>query len=176
MASLASEDSLHRGPYSSDTVAPTDLNKTATELADWLLLITQMLKSNIVTVGDIKEIRTTIGRLQGLASGIFSVSVDILASDHHAQLDSELKEVQVSLKELESFLRWLQEAETTVTVLSDTSQREDVSQDSAHVKELRQQLEVGLEMEKEKVCVSNLCTGASLLSQCHPSLTNPSPR
>lgn len=47
-----------------DTVAPTDLNKTATELADWLLLITQMLKSNIVTVGDTEEIRTTMGRLQ----------------------------------------------------------------------------------------------------------------
>ncbi|XP_047244031.1 utrophin isoform X9 [Girardinichthys multiradiatus] len=287
MASLASEDSLHRGPYSSDTVAPTDLNKTATELADWLLLITQMLKSNIVTVGDTKEIRTTIGRLQvtkgdleqrhSQLEDIFTLAQNIKnktsnvdvrtsiseklekvrsqwdstqygvearlqqlenmtvhsnqweekrkemkgliahneghfhallqqakdpltkqledskeffqalgrdqatvaainelsnhllreyssddtrrikevtekqnvawnsiskrASDHHAQLDSELKEVQVSLKELESFLRWLQEAETTVTVLSDASQREDVSQDSAHVKELRQQLE-----------------------------------
>lgn len=76
------------------------------------------------------------------------------ANDRRAQLDSELKEVQVSLKELESFLRWLQEAETTVTVLSDASQREDVSQDSANVKELRRQLEVGLEMEKEtSVCV-----------------------
>ncbi|MEQ2276941.1 hypothetical protein XENORESO_015291, partial [Xenotaenia resolanae] len=287
MASLASEDSLHRGPYSSDTVAPTDLNKTATELADWLLLITQMLKSNIVTVGDTKEIRTTIGRLQvtkgdleqrhSQLEDIFTLAQNIKnktsnvdvrtsiseklekvrsqwdstqygvearlqqlenmtvhsnqweekrkelkgliahneghfhallqqakdpltkqledskeffqalgpdqatvaafnelsnhllreyssddtrrikevtekqnvawnsiskrASDHHAQLDSELKEVQVSLKELESFLRWLQETETTVTVLSDASQREDVSQDSAHVKELRQQLE-----------------------------------
>uniref|UniRef100_A0A3P9N7W7 Utrophin n=1 Tax=Poecilia reticulata TaxID=8081 RepID=A0A3P9N7W7_POERE len=64
MASLASEDSRLRAPYSADAVAPTDLNKRATEMADWLLLITQMLKSNIVTVGDTKEIRTTIGRLQ----------------------------------------------------------------------------------------------------------------
>lgn len=76
------------------------------------------------------------------------------ANDRRAQLDSELKEVQMSLKELESFLRWLQESETTVTVLSDASHREDVSQDSANVKELRRQLEVGLEMEKEtSVCV-----------------------
>uniref|UniRef100_A0A3B4A8T2 Utrophin n=1 Tax=Periophthalmus magnuspinnatus TaxID=409849 RepID=A0A3B4A8T2_9GOBI len=64
MASLVSEDPHHQTPHTPDTVAPTDLNKTATELADWLVLITQMLKSNIVTVGDIDEIRTTIGRLQ----------------------------------------------------------------------------------------------------------------
>lgn len=64
MASLASETPHHRTPHSPDSVAPTDLNQTATELNDWLLLITQMLKSNIVTVGDTKEIRTTMGRLQ----------------------------------------------------------------------------------------------------------------
>ena len=50
--------------HTPDAVAPTDLNKTATELSDWLVLITQMLKSNIVTVGDIEEIRITMGRLQ----------------------------------------------------------------------------------------------------------------
>lgn len=64
MASLVSEDPNHQTPHTPDTVAPTDLNETATELADWLLLITQMLKSNIVTVGDTEEIRTTMGRLQ----------------------------------------------------------------------------------------------------------------
>lgn len=64
MASLVSEDPHHLTPHTPDTVAPTDLNETATELADWLLLITQMLKSNIVTVGDTEEIRTTMGRLQ----------------------------------------------------------------------------------------------------------------
>uniref|UniRef100_A0A3Q3G3A5 Utrophin n=1 Tax=Labrus bergylta TaxID=56723 RepID=A0A3Q3G3A5_9LABR len=62
MASLM--DPHHQTPHTPDTVAPTDLNETATELADWLLLITQMLKSNIVTVGDTDEIRTTMGRLQ----------------------------------------------------------------------------------------------------------------
>lgn len=64
MASLVSEDPHHQTPHTPDNVAPTDLNETATELADWLLLITQMLKSNIVTVGDTEEIRTTMGRLQ----------------------------------------------------------------------------------------------------------------
>ena len=63
MASLVSEDPHYQTPHTPDSVAPTDLNETATELADWLLLITQMLKSNIVTVGDTDEIRTTMGRL-----------------------------------------------------------------------------------------------------------------
>lgn len=61
---LVSEEPHHQTPHIPDTVAPTDLNKIATELSDWLVLITQMLKSNIVTVGDIEEIRTTMGRLQ----------------------------------------------------------------------------------------------------------------
>uniref|UniRef100_A0A3B4ZHV6 Utrophin n=1 Tax=Stegastes partitus TaxID=144197 RepID=A0A3B4ZHV6_9TELE len=287
MASLVSEEPRHQTPHTPDTVAPTDLNETATELADWLVLITQMLKSNIVTVGDTKEIRTTMGRLQvtksdleqrhpqlediftlaqniknktsnldvrtsiteklekvrsqwdstqhgvearlqqldnmighsnqweeqrkevkaliGHNEGLFHNllqrsrdpltkqledskeflqalgrgqapvaafnelsnqllreyssddtrrikevsdkhnavwnSVNNRASDRHTQLDTELKSVQVSLRELESFLKWLQEAETTVNVLADASQREDVSQESVHVKELRQQLE-----------------------------------
>ncbi|XP_030260150.1 dystrophin isoform X6 [Sparus aurata] len=287
MASMVSEDPHHQTPHTLDTVAPTDLNETATELADWLLLITQMLKSNIVTVGDTEEIRTTMGRLQvtkidleqrhpqlediftlaqniknktsnldvrtsiteklervrsqwdntqhgvearlqqldnmighsnqweeqrkevkalighnegrfhnllqqsrdpltkqladnkaflqDLGRGQAAVaafnelsnhllqeystddtrrikevtekhnaawnSINNRAGDRHAQLDSELKGLQMSLRELESFLKWLQEAETTVNVLADASQREDLSQDSAHVKELRLQLE-----------------------------------
>ncbi|XP_035851563.1 dystrophin isoform X6 [Sander lucioperca] len=287
MASLVSEDPHHQTPHTPDTVAPTDLNETATELADWLLLITQMLKSNIVTVGDTEEIRTTMGRLQVTKSDleqrhpqledIFTLaqniknktsnldvrtsiteklekvrsqwdstqhgvearlqqldnmighsnqweeqrrevnafighnegrfhnllqqssdpltkqladnkaflqdlgrgqatvvafnelsnhllreystddtrrikevtdkhngawnSINNRASDRHGHLDSELKGLQMSLRELESFLKWLQEAETTVNVLADASQREDLSQDSAHVKELRRQLE-----------------------------------
>ncbi|XP_035474370.2 utrophin isoform X3 [Scophthalmus maximus] len=287
MASLVSEDPHHQTPHTADTVAPTDLNETATELADWLLLITQMLKSNIVTVGDTEEIRTTMGRLQvtkndleqrhpqlediftlaqniknktsnldvrtsiteklekvrsqwdntqhgvearlqqldnmtvhsnqweeqrkevkaliGLNEGRFHNllqqsrdpltkqlsdnkaflqdlgrgqgavaafnelsnhllreystddtrrikevtdkrnaswnSINNRASDRYAQLDSELKGLQMSLRELESFLKWLQEAETTVNVLADASQREDLTQDSAHGKELKHQLE-----------------------------------
>lgn len=73
MASLVSEDPHHQTPHTPDTVAPTDLNETATELADWLLLITQMLKSNIVTVGDTEEIRTTMGRLQVRSEDVVDV-------------------------------------------------------------------------------------------------------
>ncbi|XP_053338740.1 utrophin-like isoform X2 [Clarias gariepinus] len=63
------------------------------------------------------------------------------ASDRQAVLDSELKNLQVSLRELEGFLKWLQEAETTVNVLADASQREELSQDSAHIRELKGQLD-----------------------------------
>uniref|UniRef100_A0A4W6CVG9 Utrophin n=1 Tax=Lates calcarifer TaxID=8187 RepID=A0A4W6CVG9_LATCA len=277
MASLVSEDPRHQTPHTPDTVAPTDLNQTATELADWLLLITQMLKSNIVTVGDTEEIRTTMGRLQvtkndleqrhpqlediftlaqniknktsnvdvrtsiteklervrsqwdstqhgvearlqqldnmtghsnqweeqrkevkalighnegrfhnllqqsrdpltkqladnkaflqdlgrgqGAVAAFNELSAHLLreystddtrrikeVTDKHNAAwnsinNSELKGLQMSLRELESFLKWLQEAETTVNVLADASQREDLSQDSAHAKELKQQLE-----------------------------------
>lgn len=44
--------------------APADLDKTTTELADWLVLIDQMLKSNIVTVGNTEEINRTIARMK----------------------------------------------------------------------------------------------------------------
>ncbi|KAK6295537.1 hypothetical protein J4Q44_G00347630 [Coregonus suidteri] len=63
MASLMSEDPHYQTPNSPELVVPTDLNNMAMELAEWLLLITQMLKSNIVTVGDTDEIRTSMGRL-----------------------------------------------------------------------------------------------------------------
>ncbi|XP_034435041.1 dystrophin isoform X4 [Hippoglossus hippoglossus] len=287
MASLMSEDPYHQTPHTPESVAPTDLNETATELADWLLLITQMLKSNIVTVGDTEEIRATMERLQVTKSDleqrhpqledIFTLAQNIKnktsnldvrtsiteklekvrsqwdntqhgvearlqeldnmtahsiqweeqrkevkalighhegrfhnllqpcrepltkqladnkallqdlgrgqgtvaafnelsghllreystddtrrikevtdkhnaawnnlnnrSSDRYTHLDSELKGLQMSLRELESFLKWLQEAETTVNVLADASQREDLTQDSAHGKELKQQLE-----------------------------------
>ncbi|KTG04299.1 hypothetical protein cypCar_00034187, partial [Cyprinus carpio] len=67
-------------------------------------------------------------------------SVNNRASDRQAALDSELKSLQACLRELESFLKWLHEAETTVNVLSDAAQREELSQDSAHIKELKGQL------------------------------------
>ncbi|XP_047663229.1 utrophin isoform X2 [Tachysurus fulvidraco] len=68
-------------------------------------------------------------------------SVNNRASDRQALLDSELKSLQMSLRELEGFLKWLQEAETTVNVLADASQREELSQDSAHLRELKGQLD-----------------------------------
>lgn len=57
-------------------------------------------------------------------------------------METELKTVQASHKDLESFLKWLQEAETTVNVLADASQRENTAQDSACIRELRKQMQV----------------------------------
>ncbi|XP_058266375.1 utrophin isoform X2 [Hemibagrus wyckioides] len=68
-------------------------------------------------------------------------TVNNRASDRQLVLDSELKNLQVSLRELEGFLKWLQEAETTVNVLADASQREELSQDSARLRELKGQLD-----------------------------------
>lgn len=59
--------------------APADLDKTTTELADWLVLIDQMLKSNIVTVGNTEEINRTIARMK-----ITKADLD----QRHPQLDS----------------------------------------------------------------------------------------
>uniref|UniRef100_A0A8B9EPZ0 Utrophin n=1 Tax=Anser cygnoides TaxID=8845 RepID=A0A8B9EPZ0_ANSCY len=255
--------------------APADLDKTTTELADWLVLIDQMLKSNIVTVGNAEEISRTIARMkitkadldqrhpqldsvftlaQNLknktsSSDIRTVITEklekvknqwdntqhgvevrqqqlkymltdsiqwderrkemehlmeqcevrlhslfkrnfilekILQDLHRGDitvaafndlsnkllreyrdddtrrvkettdqmnncwvnlnqrqnfLETELKMVQASHKDLESLLKWLQEAETTVNVLADASQRENTAQDSACVKELRKQMQ-----------------------------------
>ncbi|XP_048842550.1 utrophin isoform X1 [Brienomyrus brachyistius] len=273
-------------PQTAERVAPADLNERATELASWLLLIDQILKSNLATVGDVEDIQTTamhlevtksdleqrhpqlediftlaqniknktsnldirtsiteklekvrsqwdstqhgvearlqqlnqmIGQssqwaeqrkevealirqnearlqnllqpsresltkqlndnkafLQDLGSQSAVISFSELScrllrdysaddtrkvkevldahskawnailgrtSDRQVALEGELKDLQGSLMELESFLKWLQEAETTANVLADASQREDLSQDSASIKELRGQLE-----------------------------------
>ncbi|XP_058163574.1 utrophin isoform X2 [Dasypus novemcinctus] len=43
---------------------PADLAETITELADWLGLVDQMLRSNIVTVGDVEEVIRTVARMK----------------------------------------------------------------------------------------------------------------
>lgn len=63
LASSASEPPA-QAPHTSEISVPDDLDKTTTELADWLILIDQMLKSNIVTVGDVGEINKTISRMK----------------------------------------------------------------------------------------------------------------
>nr|XP_056709721.1 utrophin isoform X2 [Euleptes europaea] len=62
-----------------ETSAPADLDKTTTELADWLALIDQMLKSNIVTVGNAEEINRTIARMKITKEDL---------EQRHPQLDS----------------------------------------------------------------------------------------
>ncbi|XP_053316532.1 utrophin isoform X2 [Spea bombifrons] len=270
-----------------ESTAPTDLDKTAIELGDWLQLIDQMLKSNIVTVGDAEEINTTIARMKitkddmeqrhpqlesvfmlaqnvknktssldirtavtekcdklktqwdGTQHGIelrqrqlqdmladsikwdnqrkeiqkileqadfrlysmTQTSRDTLAKqvaenkalvqdlhkgeivvdafnelsnkllrdystddtrkvketsdnlymnwvnmnkrvgDRQSMLEKELKSVQALIKEHENFMKWMQEAETTVNVLMDASQREGLQQDGSRLRQLKMQLQ-----------------------------------
>ncbi|XP_060096541.1 utrophin isoform X3 [Heteronotia binoei] len=63
------------------------------------------------------------------------------AGNRQNALDTELKLVQVSLKDLESFLKWMQEAEATVNVLADASRQENAAQDSISKRELKKQIE-----------------------------------
>ncbi|XP_051469473.1 utrophin isoform X4 [Apus apus] len=69
------------------------------------------------------------------------VNLNQRAVDRQNFLETELKTVQASHKDLESFLKWLQEAETTVNVLADASQRENSARDSACLRELRKQMQ-----------------------------------
>ncbi|XP_077206954.1 utrophin isoform X2 [Paroedura picta] len=63
------------------------------------------------------------------------------AGNRQNALDTELKLVQTSLKDLESFLKWIQEAEATVNVLADTSRQENAAQDSGSRREFKKQIE-----------------------------------
>ncbi|XP_061480028.1 utrophin isoform X2 [Rhineura floridana] len=62
-------------------------------------------------------------------------------SNRQNVLEAELKAVHALLKDLESFLKWIQEAEATVNVLADASQREPAAQNSASGRELKKQIE-----------------------------------
>ncbi|XP_059697734.1 utrophin isoform X4 [Haemorhous mexicanus] len=69
------------------------------------------------------------------------VNLNQRAVDRQNFLETEMKTVQASHKDLESFLKWIQEAETTVNVLADASERENTAQDSVYVRELRKQMQ-----------------------------------
>uniref|UniRef100_A0A803V1J6 Utrophin n=1 Tax=Ficedula albicollis TaxID=59894 RepID=A0A803V1J6_FICAL len=69
------------------------------------------------------------------------VNLNQRAVDRQNFLETEMKTVQALHKDLESFLKWLQEAETTVNVLADASQRENTAQDSVCIRELRKQMQ-----------------------------------
>uniref|UniRef100_A0A4W3HNV5 Utrophin n=1 Tax=Callorhinchus milii TaxID=7868 RepID=A0A4W3HNV5_CALMI len=66
-------------PPDSEASVPEDLNKSATELIDWLILIDQMIKSNLVTVGDLEEINETIVRLKTTKSDLEQRSSQLAA-------------------------------------------------------------------------------------------------
>ncbi|XP_064564456.1 utrophin isoform X1 [Zonotrichia leucophrys gambelii] len=69
------------------------------------------------------------------------VNLNQRAVDRQNFLETEMKTIQASHKDLESFLKWIQEAETTVNVLADASERENTAQDSVYIRELRKQMQ-----------------------------------
>ncbi|XP_026505322.1 utrophin [Terrapene carolina triunguis] len=69
------------------------------------------------------------------------INLNQRAGDRQNSLEVELKIVQALLKDLEGFLKWMQEAETTVNVLADASQRENALEDSACIGELKKQMQ-----------------------------------
>uniref|UniRef100_A0A8C3HXJ6 Utrophin n=1 Tax=Chrysemys picta bellii TaxID=8478 RepID=A0A8C3HXJ6_CHRPI len=69
------------------------------------------------------------------------INLNQRAGDRQNALEVELKIVQALLKDLEGFLKWMQEAETTVNVLADASQRENALEDSACIGELKKQMQ-----------------------------------
>lgn len=71
-----------QSPRTSEISVPADLDKTITELADWLVLIDQMLKSNIVTVGDIEEINKTVSRMK-----VSTLCKDLSGKYHNTETD-----------------------------------------------------------------------------------------
>uniref|UniRef100_A0A452I4P7 Calponin-homology (CH) domain-containing protein n=1 Tax=Gopherus agassizii TaxID=38772 RepID=A0A452I4P7_9SAUR len=70
------------------------------------------------------------------------INLNQRVGDRQNALEVELKIVQALLKDLESFFKWMQEAETTVNVLADASQRENALEDSACIGELKKQMQV----------------------------------
>uniref|UniRef100_A0A8C3S1B1 Utrophin n=1 Tax=Chelydra serpentina TaxID=8475 RepID=A0A8C3S1B1_CHESE len=69
------------------------------------------------------------------------INLNQRAGDRQNALEVELKIVQALLKDLEGFLKWMQEAETTLNVLADASQRENALEDSACIGELKKQMQ-----------------------------------
>ncbi|TSL61145.1 Utrophin [Bagarius yarrelli] len=105
--------------------------------------LTKQIGDNKALLQELSRDHVTVAAFNELCTQILhDYADDDTRRVKEAVLDSELKNLQVSLRELEGFLKWLQEAETTVNVLADASQREELSQDSAHVRELKNQLDV----------------------------------
>lgn len=70
--------------------------------------------------------------------------VSFSITDRQSALETELRTVQTSRRDLENLIKWLQEAETTVNVLADASQRENALQDGVLARQLRQQMLVSV--------------------------------
>ncbi|KAE8601558.1 hypothetical protein XENTR_v10013716 [Xenopus tropicalis] len=125
--------------------APSDLDKTVTELGDWLALIDQMLKSNIVTVGDAEEINTTIARMK-------ITNEDL--EQRHPQLESVLTLAQ-NVKNKTSNL----DVRTTITEKSEKLKSHwDNTQHGVEVRrqQLQEMLKDSTKWDKQRAEIQNI--------------------
>uniref|UniRef100_A0A5F8G7Z8 Utrophin n=1 Tax=Monodelphis domestica TaxID=13616 RepID=A0A5F8G7Z8_MONDO len=111
-----------------------ELNKGEVTMAAFSNLLKKLLRD--YSGDDTRKVNETYDHLN--ASWI---NLNQSLCDRQNALEAELRTVQASLKDLESFLKWMPEAETTVNVLADAAQRENALQDAGLVKELRKQIQ-----------------------------------
>ncbi|XP_056674882.1 utrophin isoform X4 [Monodelphis domestica] len=111
-----------------------ELNKGEVTMAAFSNLLKKLLRD--YSGDDTRKVKETYDHLN--ASWI---NLNQSLRDRQNALEAELRTVQASLKDLESFLKWMPEAETTVNVLADAAQRENALQDAGLVKELRKQIQ-----------------------------------
>ncbi|XP_027706465.1 utrophin isoform X3 [Vombatus ursinus] len=150
--SMLSEITVQTQP-SLEPSLPPDLDKTTTELADWLVLIEQMLKSNIVTVGNAEEIKQTIERMKITKADL---------EQRHSQLDyvftlaQNLKnkttstDIKTAITERLNKIK-IQWANTEFGVDTRQGQLQNMLADSEHWKDVTRQAEELIRQHEAKV-------------------------
>ncbi|XP_051853860.1 utrophin isoform X1 [Antechinus flavipes] len=111
-----------------------ELNKGEVTMTGFSNLLKKLLRD--YSGDDTRKVKETYDHLN--ASWI---NLNQSAHDRQNALEAELRTVQASLKDLESFLKWMPEAETTANVLADAAQRENAFQDTGLVEELKKQIQ-----------------------------------
>ncbi|XP_074043867.1 utrophin isoform X2 [Macrotis lagotis] len=111
-----------------------DLNKGEVTIAAFNNLLNKLLRD--YSGDDTRKVKETCDQLNSSW-----INLNQSLCDRQTVLEAELRTVQASLKDLESFLKWMPEAETTANVLADAAQRENARQDASLVKELKKQIQ-----------------------------------
>ncbi|XP_069462828.1 utrophin isoform X3 [Ambystoma mexicanum] len=111
-----------------------DLNKGEAGMAAFKDLSSKLLRD--YSTDDTRKVKETTDCLYTVW-----VNMNQRVGDRQSALESDSKSVQTSLNDLESFLKWLQEAETTVNVLADASQRENALKDGPNARQLKKQMQ-----------------------------------
>uniref|UniRef100_A0A8C9CVN1 Dystrophin n=1 Tax=Phocoena sinus TaxID=42100 RepID=A0A8C9CVN1_PHOSS len=144
--------------------ALADFNRVWTELTDWLSLLDRVIKSQRVMVGDLEDINEMIIKqkatlqdleqrrpqleelitaAQNLKNKTSNQEARTVITDRVSERETALEETHRLLQQfpldLEKFLAWITEAETTANVLQDATHKERLPEDSKGVRELMKQ-------------------------------------